>query len=276
MIKKVLVYTYGKEPHTNTLKVAANFAKQHDAELTGLFVRPDVMGYSTVYGDYPLNLAQTFFDLQKEYAAEAEKQFKSIVDKVGCKAEWHEVDEYEKQPKPAFYTDYIFVTQPDKKGTITFDSAGFIDRLVIETGLPLVVVPTQWSADTFAARPALGWKESREAVSAVRHTLPLLRNADEVDIVTAVRSADDESDVIKGIEISEYLASHDIDCKYYALKMKNTEHNEAETIMRHVHDNHLDAIVIGGYGHSRFRETVLGGVTRSVLRNSSVPVVLSH
>ncbi|MFT7527596.1 MAG: hypothetical protein ACI9LY_002754 [Arenicella sp.] len=75
MIKKVLVYTYGDQSHEAAIQAAASFAFQHDAQISGLFVRPDYVGYSGFYGEYPLNLAKTFYDLQDDYAKHAQSQF---------------------------------------------------------------------------------------------------------------------------------------------------------------------------------------------------------
>ena len=276
MIKKVLVYTYGDQKHDQTIKAAAAFAALHGAELTGLFVRPDTMGYTTVYGSYPLNLAQAFFDLQSEFAERIKSRFTEIVAGYDCRSQWHEVDQYEKQPRPAFYADYIFVSQPDTESSVVFNDTDFVDLLITSTGLPTIVIPREWQSDDFAKKPLLGWKETREAVGAVRHSLPLMRNAGEVDIVTVTRKTDLEAELVQGIEISEYLSEHGVDCKFFAERMIESDKNETSTLLRHADTNGCDLIIIGGYGHSRFREIVLGGVTRELIRTSTIPVLLSH
>ena len=276
MIKKVLIYTYGDSNQDNTIRAAANFANQHGASLTGLFVRPDFMSYSTIYGEYPLNLAQSYFDLQRDYAANVKVSFNKIVDQVDCPAEWHEIDEYDRKPNPALYADFIFVTQPSRESSVIFNDCDFIDHLIVQTGLPTVVIPTGWQAHKFGTRPLLGWNESKESVGAVRHTLALMREAEQVDVVTANKTGDSDADLITGIEISAYLAAHDISCKYFSVPMQPSEPNESATLLRHAQSNDCDLIIVGGYGHSRLREIVLGGVTRGLLRNSNVPITLSH
>lgn len=276
VIRKVLVYTYGDNNQDNTIRAAANFATQHGASLTCLFVRPDFMSYSTIYGEYPLNLAQSYYDLQRDYAASVKDSFDKIVDQLDCPTEWHEIDEYERKPDPALYADFIFVTQPGQESSAIFNDCDFIDHLIVATGLPTIVVPTDWQASKFGTRPLLGWNESKESVGAVRHTLALMREAEQVDIVTANKSMDSDADLITGIEISAYLSAHDINCKFFSVPMQSKERNESETLLRHAQQNDCDLIIIGGYGHSRLREIVLGGVTRGLLRNSNVPIALSH
>jgi len=276
MIRKILIYTYGDQSHDNAIEAAAIFAAQNDAELTGLFVRPDMMGYATVYGSYPLNLAQSFYDQQSEFAAKLKASFDKIVAKHDIRNQWHEIEQFERRPKPSLYADYIFVSQPDKESSVLFNDADFVDHLITDTGLPTVVIPKDWSAKTFAVKPALGWVESKEAVSAVRHTLALMRKAENVDIVTVTKKSNLDEELIEGIEISEYLTEHGVLTKFYAEHLNEGDRNEADTILRHVRNHERDLIIVGGYGHSRLREIVLGGVTRALIQKSKVPIVLSH
>lgn len=275
MIKQVLVYTYGKEPHENTFRAAARFAKQHGATLTGVFVRADLMVYSTVYGNYPLDLATTFYAHQDDYCDTAKTAFETLAAKEGCEHDWYIIGEHEQQITPAFYADAIFVSQPSDNTSITFDDVYFVDRLVVETGLPLVIVPTHWSGETFAAKPVLGWKESKEAAAAVRHTLPLLRAAEHVAVVSASLAGKTDH-TASSVEIGKYLRRHNIACDCVLYDMLDKERNEGESLLRFAQTKDRDAIIIGAYGHSRLRETVLGGVTKTLLRDSNVPLIVAH
>ncbi|MGK0292468.1 MAG: nucleotide-binding universal stress UspA family protein [Porticoccaceae bacterium] len=276
MIKRVLIYTYGDQSHKAAIQAAAAFASQHDAQISGLFVRPDYVGYSGFYGEYPLNLAKTFYDLQDDYAKRTQAEFETIVSSYDCRSQWHEIEQFEKKPKPSLYTDVIFISQPDSESNVIFNDTDFVDRLIIETGLPIIIVPKLWSSASFAQRPALGWKETREAAAAVRHALPLMRSAKQVDIVTVTKQSDLDQELVQGIGISEYLTEHGVKCQYFYERMIESEHNESETLIRHIENNKCDLIIIGGYGHSRFREIVLGGMTRELIKNSPVPVLMSH
>ncbi|MFT7527595.1 MAG: nucleotide-binding universal stress UspA family protein [Arenicella sp.] len=170
----------------------------------------------------------------------------------------------------------IFISQPDSESNVIFNDTDFVDRLIIETGLPIIIVPKTWSSDGFAQHPALGWKETREAAAAVRHALPLMRSAKQVDIVTVTKQSDLDQELVESIGISEYLTEHGVKCQYFYERMIEPEHDHSETLIRHVKDKECDLIIIGGYGHSRFREIVLGGMTRDLIKNSPVPVLMSH
>lgn len=276
MIRKVLVYTFGKQSHKAAIKVAAQFSVQHNAELIGLFVKPDIGRYSTIYGNYPLNLAYTYFETQNDYQEQAKTEFDKLTSRYDIATQWYGIDEYEKHANPALYVDMIFVCQPSQEGSVIFNDSDFIDHLITTTGIPIIVIPKNWASDTFAKKPVLAWKETREAVGAVRHTLPLMREATDVNIVSARKKADPDTELITGIKISEYLTEHGVCCRFSTEIMKNKDHDLAQTLLRHVDSHHRDLIIMGGYGHSRLREIILGGMTRALIKKSTVPVLLSH
>ncbi|RBP50705.1 universal stress protein [Arenicella xantha] len=276
MIRRVLVYTYGNHSHDHSIRAAATFAAHHQAELIGLFVEPDVMGFTSIYGSYPLNLAQTFVDQQDGYEAKIKASFEEIVGHLDIQTQWHRTAEYEKQPRPSFYSDITFVGQVTEPNDIVFDGASFIDHLITDTGLPTVVVPTDWSSTSFAQRPVLAWRETREAAGAVRHTLPLMRAAENVHVVSAYRKTDLEVELIDGIEICQFLAEHEVKAEFFSVEIESHKHSEAGAVCQHVNEHNRDLIIAGGYGHSRLREIVLGGMTRGLLAESPVPVLFSH
>ncbi|MFT6408568.1 MAG: hypothetical protein ACJAQ6_001988, partial [Arenicella sp.] len=261
MINQVLVYTFGNESHESAITAAARFAARHDAELIGLFVKPDSIGYSGVYGCYPLDLTQTYYDIQKGFSNQTKQQFDRIVSAHNIRGQWCETDELEKQPRLEFYADMIFVTQPDKESSAIANDTSFIDHLITDTGLPTVVIPKNWSEESFARHPIIAWQERREAVAAVRHALAIMRNADDVDIVTVTKTAELDLERIDGVEISNYLRKQKIKTKYFTERKIEQDKNEADTLLRHIEKHGRDLIIMGGYGHSRLREIVLGGVT---------------
>ena len=92
MIKKVLVYTYGSQSHQSTIQTAALFAQQHEATLTGVFIRPAYIGFSAACSDYPYEQAQQFYLENEKYAETAEQEFKRVTEQLDCKSDWLEID----------------------------------------------------------------------------------------------------------------------------------------------------------------------------------------
>ncbi|MFT6099715.1 MAG: nucleotide-binding universal stress UspA family protein [Arenicella sp.] len=75
---------------------------------------------------------------------------------------------------------------------------------------------------------------------------------------------------------SGYLSKHEVTSKYFAVRMIEQDQNVADTLLRHVENRGRDLIIIGGYGNSCFWKMVLGGMTRSLIKKSPLPVLLSH
>ncbi|NND83441.1 MAG: universal stress protein [Gammaproteobacteria bacterium] len=276
MLKRLLVYLYGDKSNASVIETAAAFAVQHDALLSAVFVTPDIMNYATVYGDYPLNLAQSLFDVQKSYGESARREFEKICEQHDCENQWHTDSEIDAHFSPALYADLLFVRQPKTEGSVIFNDTDFVDNLIIETGLPTIVVPDNWQQTTFGERIVLGWKQSKEAVAATRYSLGLMRLAESVHIVSVTHKHDPQQELIDGVEICAYLSAHQIKCEFFSVPLADKDKTEADTLQRHASEHGCDLIVIGGYGHTRLREIVLGGVTRNLVRSCTQPVLVAH
>ncbi|MCC6006993.1 MAG: universal stress protein [Rhodobacteraceae bacterium] len=153
------------------------------------------------------------------------------------------------------------------------EGAAVLEAALFEGDASLLVVPPGTSR-LEANRIVVGWNESQEALRAVRAAMPLLTEAEAVDIVIVDpgRQAEDEAD--PGSELSAMLARHGVSVSVSVLA--KTRPGIADTMARHVVDTGADLMVMGAYGHSRFRQSILGGATRDTLENAKVPVLMAH
>ncbi len=137
----------------------------------------------------------------------------------------------------------------------------------------MLVVPYIQKTGLKLGKVLVCWDGSRNAARAAGDALPFLTRADgiEVLIVTGERGKSDE---IPGADIAHHLARHDL--KVDVKRIVATESDVANTILSYVADSSADLIVMGGYGHSRLREFILGGVTRGILQAMTVPALMSH
>ena len=117
------------------------------------------------------------------------------------------------------------------------------------------------------------WDGSRAAARAVGDALPFLKKAKQVEIVI-VSTKPNEKDEMPGADLGQHLARHGL--KVEINQITSPDIDVASTILSHAADFSTDVIVMGGYGHSRLREFVLGGVTRGMLESMTVPVLMSH
>ncbi len=150
---------------------------------------------------------------------------------------------------------------------------------VIEGGLfdgkvPVMVVPESGLPKTRPERILLGWDEGDEALSAARAALPLLSRAEAVHVVVVDPPAHGANRSDPGGLLSQFLARHGVKVEIDVLS--KTMPQVSDVLMRHASDISADMIVMGAYGHSRFREAILGGATRNMLENSPLPLFMSH
>jgi nucleotide-binding universal stress UspA family protein len=134
------------------------------------------------------------------------------------------------------------------------------------------VVPYIQTTGLKLDRVMVCWDGSRSAARAVGDALPLLRKASKIDVVTIEQK--DRRNELRGAQIAEHLARHKLNVELKPVVAPGSE--IANVILSQAADSATDLIVMGGYGHSRLREFVLGGATRGMLGAMTVPVLMSH
>lgn len=148
-----------------------------------------------------------------------------------------------------------------------------IEGALFGSGRPLVVVPYIQQARLKLDRVIVCWDGSRPAARAIADAMPFLARSAAIDIVI-VTSGREKSDEVAGVDMGEHLARHDL--KVDVKRIVSTDVDVPNTILSHAADTGADFMVMGGFGHSRLREFVLGGATRGILDAMTVPTLLSH
>ena len=145
---------------------------------------------------------------------------------------------------------------------------------MMNAGRPVLIIPPEYDKDVVGKRVMLCWNASRESIRAVADAIPILRRADLVQIV--MYNIDDEPDVnaeLAGSDIALYLARHGINVEVLPPQKSK---RIGDALLVFAREQATDLLVMGGYGHTRFREFLLGGVTRTVLAESDIPILMSH
>jgi nucleotide-binding universal stress UspA family protein len=147
------------------------------------------------------------------------------------------------------------------------------ESALFESGRPLIVVPYIQKAPLTLERVMVCWDGSRPAARAIADAMPLLERAGQVEVVI-IANERGKQDEIPGADMGQHLARHGL--KVDINRIAGGDIDVADALLSHAADSSADFIVMGGYGHSRLREFVLGGVTRAILRSMTVPVLMSH
>jgi len=147
------------------------------------------------------------------------------------------------------------------------------EGVLFESGRPVIVVPFIQKAGLKLDRVMVCWDGSRAATRAIADSMPFLRKAKQVEIVL-VTTKGFKTDEAPGADLAKHLARHDL--QVMLKRITSPDIDIASTILSYAADSNADMIVMGGYGHSRLREFVLGGVTRGILESMTVPTLMSH
>lgn len=150
-----------------------------------------------------------------------------------------------------------------------------IEAALFDGRAPVLVLPEPLTGTAPAARRiVLAWNESAEAMAAVRRALPLLKAADLVSVTVVDPASRGPEAADPGAALCHMLVRHGVPAEVSVLA--RTTPGVADMLLRHASDLGADLVVMGAYGHSRFREAILGGATRRMLEAATLPVLLAH
>lgn len=285
------------------LDCAAGIAAAHGAHLVGLHVaqRPVIQGF--VRAQMPKNFEEIQDRQFAEFAAEAEAAFDTAVERAGLRehSEWRAVEGPHSQTVTlhARYADLTVVAQGEP-GQDDPETERLPGEVALQAGRPVLVVPYAGSFEVVGRRVMVAWNGSREAVRAVNDSLPILEKAERVKVLAInPRSGPSGLGELPGADIALHLARHGVEAEVVHVRVDSpgaeatlelarerpdtrVAHVTAEdmpagdALLSQAASDGTDLIVMGAYGRSRLRELVLGGMTRHMLRQMTVPVFMSH
>jgi len=172
------------------------------------------------------------------------------------------------------YADLCIIGQFDPGSVVPGVLPYVPETLLLDSPTPVLIVPYAGEFASDFHRPMVAWDGSMQASRAVRGALPLLAEAGVADIVVfnpdEIWQAHGE---LPGADLALYLARHGIDVN---VTERHSDGGTGESLLSAAADLDADLLVMGAYGHTRFREIMLGGVTRTVLRAMTIPVLMTH
>lgn len=274
-IKDILLQVDNRKSFDARMKFAANLAREHEAHLTGLYLMSNWTVPAYVEGQIPVDVLEQQAKRAGLDAKDAQRRFESHVKNQGLLTEWRiaEGNPLDQLVLNARYVDLVVVGQPEKDVPEILELS-YADRVALESGRPVLVVPSIGVGQVGIDRVLIAWNGSRESVRAVNDALPLLKRAKEVFVLAVnLPKALQDSDV-PGADISLHLSRHGVNAQ--AESINGADIAVGDVLLSRCADKSANLIVTGAYGHSRFRELVLGGTTRHLLNHMTVPVLFSH
>jgi nucleotide-binding universal stress UspA family protein len=276
MIRDIVLNLSTDGERDATRDYAISVARALDAHLTGVAFAYEPIVPGTIFDGVAESIIATQRSANEAAARSAAQGFDEVARQAGLSAEARVLSATaagcgEVFAQMARRYDLSIVGQVEPED-------GFPNDLILEaalfsSGRPVLVVPYIQNEAFKLDRVLLCWDGSRSAARAMGDALPMIGRAKHVEVIT-IAAKDDNRGEISGSDVAHHLARHRLKVELKRIVAPDTE--VADTILSYVADTSTDLVVMGGYGHSRLREFILGGATRGMLASMTVPTLMSH
>jgi nucleotide-binding universal stress UspA family protein len=276
MVKDIIVNLSVTKEGSVVGKYAVSVAAALEAHLTGVAYIYDPVVPISGAGYIPAEVIEIQREDNETAADAAIKSFTAATDQAGISAEPLITNASlagagDHFARMARRFDLAIVGQAEPEISSMEQIIG--ETTLFESGRPMIMVPYIQKAPFKTDNVMICWDGSRTAARAVADAIPIIRKSGRVEIVI-VASDRGKRDEIEGADIGQHLARHGLKVDVHRISGGNIDVGDA--LLSHAADSGADFMVMGGYGHSRLREFVLGGVTRSIFGSMTLPVLLSH
>lgn len=275
----LLTFADGSPASIERATIAAALAARFDARLSGVFPKPPLplsAWDEPVYWGLPPVIPpavppEVMAEHERRTDAQAEEariRFEAAAAQAGCRSDWVVAPSDDGSgPLALLRRTDLAVLPTDRLPTVGPTGVGAVD-LALAGGGPALILPR--GADRPGRRIVVAWNGSREAARAVRDAWPFLSAAETVHVVVVGSSGADEADG----RLQRYFEDHG--CEARVVVERKTDKAVAEILMRQIQILEADLVVMGLYGHSRLRETVMGGVSQALVHGCPVAMLVSH
>ncbi|HTB36318.1 MAG TPA: universal stress protein [Reyranella sp.] len=274
--KTILVHCDVSRGTAGRLRIAADLADRFGGHVIGLYVRRAFQAPAfTDAGPAMDSLYRTYETTVRAEEAMATAAFRDAVGNQGLSSEWRVADGYvdEILAAEARVADLVIVGQAEPDSPPTTTPADLAEGIAMAAECPVLIVPYIGAAKPPGKTVMLCWNDSREAKHAATAALPLLAAADKV-IVLIIDPKADRNREEPGADVAVWLARHGV--KVTVQRDSAADSDVGGVILSRAADHDIDLIVMGIYGHSRMRERVLGGASRTLLASMTAPLLVAH
>lgn len=278
-IRDILVHLDATAPSAARLDLAAALARRHGAHLTGLAVIEIALPPIASPDGGGAALGPLLDAMRRDALAEAEglrAAFEATLRRTDARGSWVQVEGMtaEQVAVHGRHADLIVLGQ-EQPGGATPTAAAVIEAALFSSGRPVLVVPHAGRFADAGRHALIGWNARREATRALHDALPLLADGGTATVLTVdAEPGTDGHGEQPGADIARHLERHGVRTTIENATSGGLD--AADVMLNRAAETSADLLVIGAYGHSRLRELVLGGVTRSILRQMTLPVLMSH
>jgi len=275
--RTILVHCDADPKVAYRLAIAVELARRHDAHLVGVHIQEPFEAPAMFDGTSAMgNFYAVFEETAKANQTAASAAFAKSVKGAQIRSEWRSENGYInwRLAIHARYADLMVLGQRDP-GAPSFVPLDLPETIALSTGRPVLVVPHVGAPAAPAETVMLCWNASRESARAASDALPLLQAASKVIVLTVdARSSTYGHGAEPGADVGAWLTRHGVNVTVQ--REVAADLDVGSVILSRAADHDVDLLVMGLYGHSRLRELVLGGASRTLLTSMTVPVLMSH
>lgn len=273
-ISSLLLHCDDDADYPDRARIALDLAQRYEAHLTAVYTNPTSDAIPETYGRISARgYLSEELHMARQKARDARKLLLEACANKGVSCEWV----WEQGPLLSVLTNYslhadlaiVSQTPPASLEEILFDYMP--DHLPMTGSCPVLILPQGFTGELPLRHPLIAWKSEREASHAVRGVLPILRAAETVTVISV-----DASEKEKALtdRFLQWLSLHRVTINLEQRQKKGRK--IATVITETAQEKNCDVMVMGGYGQSRLRELVMGGVTRSFLKKMPLPILMGH
>lgn len=275
--KTILVHADQSRHADERVRVAARLALAEGAHLVGTAMT-GISRY--LYQDSSIDLTRTVvamhMDALYQRAGDSLARFEELAAAVGVQTCERRLVDDEPEGGLAMqsrYADVVVVSQTDPDDIAARLTPRLPEYVMLNSARPVLVVPYAGVFEKIGDNVLVAWDASMEATRAVTNAIPMLKRARHVTIAVFNPGPFDAHGEQPGADIALYLARHGVNIE---VSLQQSGLDVGNAMLSMAADRSCDLIVMGGYGHARFREMLLGGATETLLRTMTVPVLMSH
>jgi len=275
--KTLLVHVDTSSRVQARLDIALRIARRFDAHLTGLFATfvPDPREFFVMAGSAAW--FETHRKVLEEQRGAAERIFHAELRRAGVEGEWIAASQNGEQSvvRHSSYADLVILGQTDPDDPETYIADRFPETVVMASGRPVLVVPYAGRHDAVCSRALVAWDGSREAARAVHDAMPFLTRAERVTVLHVNTPGSPAPLATPVTDITLTLARHGVNVDFREMA-NDVDETCGDALLSLAAGDGYDLLVMGAYGHARWKERVLGGTTRTIFESATLPVLMSH
>jgi len=276
MIKDIMVRLDGTPADSLRLDAAKCIADTFDGQIIGLFLNPLPLPIVPDFDGPGAAQAAELLQLAKDVSDRIEADLTARLGELDYPAELRRFDVLpdevvEVATREARSADTFVALRPNDE---LDDADRLVEGVLFGSGRHLLLVPQKQRAQSSFDHVIVAWNGSRESARALAEAMPYLHRARMVTVVVVDELPPVEMQATLGSDVIDHLRHHGIDARLRHVRRRDT--GTAATLIAEAKREKADLIVMGGYGHSRLREWLLGGVTYELLHHAPVQLIVAH